>query len=261
MHGRVNERETLSNDFSLAHLANALNVVSVGGVPTCQSVVDGSDPACVPYNIYSVGGVTPSALKYITEGGMQSGFAQRTILRAMIGDLDKYGIRSPLAATGFGVAAGAEYRVEQVRYNPNAAYATGDLLVTGAAHPTEGTFRVGEVFAEMKVPLIEDRPFAKSLVLNVSDRYAHYTPQGNVNAYGIGLEWAPISLVRLRGSISRAVRAPNAYELFTSQVLGQTNLTDPCAGPTPPLRAHSARAPASLLRSTATSRRSPRSTW
>ena len=234
VHGRVNERETLSNDFSSANLANALNVVGVGGVPTCQSVVDGSDPACVPYNIYSVGGVTPAALKYITEGGMQSGFAQRSILSGqLIGDLDKYGIKSPLANAGFGVALGAEYRVEQVRYNPDAGYASGDLLVTGATHPTEGTFRVGEVFAEMKLPLIEDKFLAKSLVLNVSDRYAHYTPQGNVNAYGIGLEWAPINSIRLRGSISRAVRAPNAYELFTSRVLGQTSLVDPCAGPTP----------------------------
>jgi outer membrane receptor protein involved in Fe transport len=30
--------------------------------------------------------------------------------------------------------------------------------------------------------------------------------------------------------VNRAVRAPNAYELFTSQVLGQTGLIDPCAG-------------------------------
>jgi iron complex outermembrane receptor protein len=230
-YGRVNSRETLSNDISQAHLANALDVVSAGGVPTCQSVVNGSDPACVPYNIFSAAGVTPAALKYLTEGGMQSGFAQRTILTGqLIGDLDKYGIRSPLASSGVGVAAGSEYRVEQVRFNPNAAYATGDLLVTGAAHPTEGTFRVGEVFAEAKLPLIEDRPFAKSLVVNASDRYAHYTPQGNVNAYGLGLEWAPISAIRARGSISRAVRAPNAYELFSSQVLGQINFTDPCAG-------------------------------
>lgn len=234
VHGRVNARETLSNDFSLAHLANALNVVSVGGTPTCQSVVDGSDPACVPYNIFSAGGVTPGALNYLTAGGMQSGFAQRTIVNGeLIGDLEKYGIKSPLAGTGLSVATGAEYRVEQVRYNPDAAYATGDLLVTGAAHPTEGTFRVGEVFAELKAPLIEDRPFAKSLVVSASDRYAHYTPQGNVNAYGLGLEWAPVSAVRARGSVSRAVRAPNAYELFSSQVLGQTTLNDPCAGPTP----------------------------
>jgi iron complex outermembrane recepter protein len=234
VYGRVNARETLSNDISQGHLANALNVVSVGGVPTCQSVVDGSDPACVPYNIYSAGGITPAALKYLTEGGMQSGFAQRTIVNAQLtGDLEKYGIKSPLANTGFGMAAGAEYRVEQVRYNPDTAYSTGDLLATGAAHPTEGTFRVGEVFTELKMPLIDDQPFAKHVILSGSDRYAHYTPQGNVNAYGVGLEWAPIEPVRLRGSISRAVRAPNAYELFSSQVLNQVNFTDPCAGSAP----------------------------
>jgi iron complex outermembrane receptor protein len=234
VYGRVNARETLSNDFSTSRLTNALDVVSVGGVPTCRSVTDGSDPRCVPYNIYSVGGVTPAALNYITEGGMQSGFAKRTIVSAqLVGDLEKYGIKSPLASTGLGVALGAEYRTESVRYNPDAAYSSGDLLTTGAAHPTEGTFHVTEGFAELKVPLVEDRPFVKKLVLNGSDRYAHYSPQGNVNAFGAGLEWAPIDSVRLRGSLSRAVRAPNAYELFSSQVLGQSSFSDPCAGPTP----------------------------
>lgn len=234
LYGRVDERETLSNDFSLARVANALNVVNVNGVPTCQSVVSGSDPACVPYNIFQVGGVTPGALNYITEGGLQSGYADRTIANVqLIGDLTHYGIVSPLAHTGLEIAAGAEYRVESVHYHPDTAYSTGDLLTTGAAHPTDGTFRVAEVFAELKMPLIEDRPFAKELILNVSDRYAHYLPQGNVNAYGFGLEWAPIAPIRLRGSVSRAVRAPNAFELFTSQVLFQTAFTDPCAGPTP----------------------------
>ena len=234
-HGRVNARETLSNDFSTSRLANALNVVNVGGVATCQSVVDGTDPQCVPYNIYSAGGVTPAALNYITEGGMASGFAQRTIAAAqLVGDLEKYGIKSPLSDQGFGVAVGSEYRVEQVRYNLDTAYSTADLLTTSpAARPTEGTFRVGEVFGELKMPLVADKPFVKELVLSASDRFAHYTPQGNVNAYGIGLEWAPLNLFRVRGSISRAVRAPNAYELFTSQVLGQTTLQDPCTGPTP----------------------------
>ena len=231
LYGRVNARETLSNDFSLSRLTNALDVVNVNGVPTCQSVVDGSDPACVPYNIFAVGGVTPAALRYITEGGMQSGYAQRTIATGQVtGDLTRYGIVSPLAHTGFGIAAGAEYRVESVRYNPDTAYSTGDLLVTGAAHPTAGTFRVAEIFTELKIPLIEERPLAKQLILNGSDRYAHYSPQGNVNAFGLGLEWAPVEPVRLRGSVNRAVRAPNAYELFTSQILGQITITDPCAG-------------------------------
>jgi iron complex outermembrane receptor protein len=230
--GRVNAHEQLANDFSQSRLANALNVVSMGGVATCQSVVSGTDPACVPYNIYSVGGVTPAALAYITEGGSQSGFAKRTIVSGqLVGELGKYGVQSPLAIDGVSVALGAEYRTESVRYIPDTAYTSGDLLVTGAAHPTEGTFHVAEVFTEFKVPLVQDRPFVKRLMLSASDRYAHYTPQGNVNAFGFGLEWAPIEPIHLRGSISRAVRAPNAYELFTSQVLGQVNFVDPCAGP------------------------------
>jgi iron complex outermembrane recepter protein len=233
-YGRLDEHETLSNDLLLSHVTNALNVVNVNGVPTCQSVVNGSDPACVPYNIFQVGGVTPAALAYVTGQGKQSGYVERTIANVQaIGDLSHYGMVSPLAHTGFRVAAGAEYRVEGIHYHPNAAYSTGDLIVTGAARPTDGTFRVAEVFTEFKMPLIEDRPFAKELNLNFSDRYAHYLPQGNVNAYGVGLEWAPIEPVRLRGSVSRAVRAPTAFELFTPQVLFQTPFTDPCAGPTP----------------------------
>ena len=231
VYGRVNSREALSNDISQARLANALNVVGVGGVPTCQSVVDASDPACVPYDIFSAGGVTPAALRYISAGGTQSGHAQRTILSAqLVGELGKYGLQSPLASSGFGIAAGAEYRIESVQNDPNTAYTSGDLLVAGAAYPTKGTFRVAEVFTELKMPLIEDRWLAKELVLSASDRFAHYTPQGNVNAYSLGLEWKPLDLLRLRGSISRAVRAPNAYELFSSQVLGQIGIADPCAG-------------------------------
>jgi iron complex outermembrane receptor protein len=86
--GRVNAQETLANDISQTRLANALNVVNAGGVATCQSVVDNTDPRCVPYNIYSVGGVTPAALAYITEGGSQSGFAKRTIVTGqLVGEL------------------------------------------------------------------------------------------------------------------------------------------------------------------------------
>lgn len=233
-YGNTDSREHVTNDISQSRLARALNVVDRGGAPTCASVVDGSDPACVPYNIFTAGAVTPAALGYVTEGGSQVGYARQAVLDAkVIGELDKYGIKMPLADDGINVAAGAEYRTQTISNLPDLAYLSGDLLATGGARPTVGTYHVSEIFGEIRIPLIDKRPFFKSLTVDISDRYARYSPQGAVNAYNIGLEWAPIDLMRFRGSLSRAIRAPNGHELFLSEVLSQVPQPDPCAGSDP----------------------------
>jgi iron complex outermembrane recepter protein len=229
-YGNTDSHERLSNDISLTRLGRALNVVGVNGVPTCQSVVDGTDPACVPYNIFSTGSVTPGAVNYITAAGAQDGYAKQYVFDGkVIGNLGKYGIKSPLAENGLDVAMGMEQRAQTISNQPNAAYLTGDLLVTGAARPTYGTYRVTEGFAELRAPLLENRPFAKSLTVNVSDRYAEYAPQGPANAYNFGAEWSPIDPLRFRGTLSRAVRAPNGHELFLSETISQVAASDPCA--------------------------------
>ncbi|HET9117591.1 MAG TPA: TonB-dependent receptor plug domain-containing protein, partial [Pseudonocardiaceae bacterium] len=108
-YGKVTYREHVSNDISVANVTNALDVVSVNGKATCQSVVDGTDPNCVPYNIWTPGGVTPAALAYITEGGGNTGEAIQTDLSAgVVGDLGGYGLKSPWAADSLGLALGAE---------------------------------------------------------------------------------------------------------------------------------------------------------
>ncbi len=229
-YGNTDSHERLTNDVSQQRLGRALDVVGVNGTPTCQSVVDGTDPACVPYNIFSTGGVTPAALRYITATGAQDGYAHQYVLDGkVLGDLSKYGIKSPLADNGLNVAVGMEQRSQTISNQPNAAYLTGDLLVTGAARPTYGMYRVTEGFAEVRVPLLENRPFAKALTLNVSDRFAEYAPQGSANAYNFGVEWSPIDAMRFRGTLSRAVRAPNGHELFLSETLSQVAASDPCA--------------------------------
>jgi iron complex outermembrane recepter protein len=233
-YGDTDSHERLSNDISQVRLGRALNVVGVNGVPTCQSVVDGTDPACVPYNIFSAGGVTPAAVNYITAAGAQDGYAKQYVFDGkVIGQLGKYGIQSPLAENGLDLALGMEQRAQTILNQPNAEYLTGDLLVTGAARPTYGTYRVTEGFVELRAPLLENRPFAKSLTVNISDRYAEYAPQGPANAYNFGAEWSPIDPLRFRGTLSRAVRAPNGHELFLSETISQVAASDPCAGGAP----------------------------
>jgi len=237
-YGKVTALEHVSNDISAARQANALNVVNVGGVPTCQSVVDGSDPSCVPYDIWKSGGVTQSALNYITEGGGNSGDAEQLVISAQaVGDLTSWGLKSPKASDGLALALGAQYRRETIRNTPDAAMAAGDLVyasnVLYGTLPTAGSFDVAEVFAELKVPLLKNMPFAETLDLDIADRFAHYHPQGNVNAYNIGIDWAPIRPVRFRSSLSRSIRAANGHELFLAQSAGLQQITDSCSGPTP----------------------------
>ncbi len=49
------------NYFVVNRLQRALDVVDVAGVPTCQSVLDGSDPLCVPWNPFQPDQVTAGA--------------------------------------------------------------------------------------------------------------------------------------------------------------------------------------------------------
>src|ERR1700720_2023257 len=55
-------------------------------------------------------------------------------------------------------------------------------------------------------------------------------------AYNFGPQGGPDEVIRLRGSLSRAVRAPNGHELFLSQIVQQFNFSDPCANDPQTLR-------------------------
>jgi iron complex outermembrane recepter protein len=241
-YGKVTAHERLENDLSVSRLANALNVMSVGGTPTCISPVDMTTPVpgCVPYNIWIPGGVTPAALDYLRAGGTNDGYATQAIATLQaVGDLGRYGWKSPWAADGLGLAVGAEYRNEVISTQPSESYLTGDLQLASAlglvqTRAAAGSFHVSEAFAELKLPLLKDRPFTEALNLDLADRIAEYSPQGTANAYNLGGDWAPIRQLRFRASYSRAVRAPNGHELYVSQQRSVSgSLGDPCSGSTP----------------------------
>jgi hypothetical protein len=50
----VDYSEEIQNDLSITKLLRATNVINVAGVPTCVSVIDGTDPDCIPYNYFLV---------------------------------------------------------------------------------------------------------------------------------------------------------------------------------------------------------------
>ncbi len=137
----------------------------------------------------------------------------------------------PTANDGLGVAIGAEYRSEQSELRTDAAYQTNDLAGQGAPTlDTIGSFDVKEIFAELRVPILQDKPFAQTLSAETGYRYSDYNLGFDTDSYKLGLDWAPVDSVRLRGSYQRAVRSPNVQELFLQPRVQLNGNSDPCAG-------------------------------
>jgi iron complex outermembrane receptor protein len=201
------------------------------------------DPSggCVPLNIFgSTGTITPEMVDFIND---ESTTRVRTSLAQARGVINgDFGFGSPLAAEPIGFAVGGEFRKYTAQQRSDILAKTpGELGGAGGAAPdVDGAFDVYEGFAELIVPLIEDRPFFDSLTLELGARRSHYTiftpgePSFDTTTWKIGGQWQPVPDFKLRGNYQRAVRAPNIGELFFPVTTGLTNLgQDPCAGANP----------------------------
>ncbi|MBL8513810.1 MAG: TonB-dependent receptor, partial [Betaproteobacteria bacterium] len=146
-----------------------------------------------------------------------------------------YGLKLPGAASGISVAFGVEQRTEKLQLDSDVAFTTGDL--SGQGGPVigvQGKYTVKDIYGEFRLPIFDKAPAAHLLSVNGSVRHSDYSTNTKTDSFGVGVEYAPISTVRLRGSFQRAVRAPNVHDLFAAQGNGLFNMAaDPCAGPNP----------------------------
>jgi outer membrane receptor protein involved in Fe transport len=235
---RTNFAQTYSNDFSVTRLTRSLDVIdnpnTPGVDPVCRSVLDGTDPNCVPYDIFATGQVNPAALAYLQVPLLSRGIVQQQVASAsMTGNLGQWGVQSPWATNGVGVAFGLEYRKDSLEFIPDVSFQTGDGAGQGAATlPVFGEYDVREAFAEIRIPIVEDN-FFHLLAIEGGYRYSDYGLSGrsvSTDTYKLALDFAPVRDIRFRGAYNRAVRAPNVQELFAPQRVVLNGSTDPCSG-------------------------------
>jgi len=231
--GRTQYDSSLTNEISLTRFARALNVVAdSGGKAVCRSALNGTDPNCVPFNIWQIGAASTAALNYVGSTVARTGSLRQSIASASLtGDL---GFKSPWAVQPAAVAAGAEFRDERLSFTPDANYQTKDTAGnSGGEFPINGSFNVKEAFAEMRLPIAENKPWARSLALEAGYRRSSYSTAGSTDAFKLAGEWAPDREFRARAGIQRAVRAPYLSELFGPQRVVTAAITDPCEGTAP----------------------------
>lgn len=225
--GQSKKHVVFRNDLSYSALQQALDVVAgPGGQPVCFDPSNG----CVPLNVFEVGVLPQDAIAFVLRDAIEDTKITQFIAGGNLnGDIGF--LKSPLASHPAAFSVGVEYRREKGSTAVDPLYASGDLIYYGQGQNISGKYDVKEVYAEFKMPLIEDRPFFHSLGLEAGVRYSDYSTVGGVWTYKMGGDWAPAEGYRFRGIYQRAVRAPNIYELYSPVVAATGGLgVDPCAG-------------------------------
>ncbi len=197
-----------------------------------------ANPACVsgggatPYlDIFGgQGGFDAASTAFVSRTGAQFDEIEQTQwVGTLSGDLD--GLRSPFAENGVALVVGAEYRELFARTIPDSVLGP-DVRGFNASLPVRGRYDVYEGFGEIQIPIVTDKPFFDSFVINGAYRYSDYSiaAVGGTHTFAVGGDWAPIEEVRFRAQFQRAVRAPNIAELFAAFSNGFPTAQDPCSG-------------------------------
>lgn len=188
----------------------------------------GAPSVCVPFNPFGAGNITAEQRDYIESKGQTSrtDIEQTHILASVSGDL------FDLWAGPVGFAAGLEYRDLAYRSMPPSDLQTGSMLGANSAAPVVGGYDTYEVFAELRVPLLADRPFVEYLGLEGGYRFSDYSLGFETETWKYGGEYAPTDWLRFRGLAQRAVRVPSVGELYATRSEGYPSVTtsnlDPC---------------------------------
>lgn len=237
-YGRNDFEQSYTNNMVLSRMALAVNAVDTGNGAVCRVNAD-SDPAndapgCVPFNIFGRGNGSAEALNYVATDGFQTALTNQHVVAATVN-----GGLFELPGGEFKVAAGAEWRQDSISGQAD-ALSTANAFWSFNGKAIAGKIEVAEGFVEAVAPILSDVSFAELLELNGAIRQTHYTRSNptsastdvDVTTWKLGAVWEPFDFLRLRGTRSRDIRAPNLSELFGAVSAGRTTIVDPATNGT-----------------------------
>lgn len=213
--GLNDAKQTFTGNVNAANVARAL-----GPVANCTG-------DCVPLNIFGGNGsVTPAMLNYISFVEHDQSYQRLYDYTANLsGDLFH------LPAGNVGIAVGYEHRLQKGGFTPDPIIQAG-LGADIPAQAASGKFNTDEVYGEIRVPILKDVPFFRSLEADGAVRHASYSTSGSSTTFTATGLWKPINDLLLRGSYAEGFRAPSIGELFGAQSRTDAPIDDPCTNVT-----------------------------
>ena len=211
VYGDTHADQTVSGNVNAANVATALGPLS------------GCTGACVPLNLFGgVGSITPAMYDYIA-------FTQRDRSMQRIWDAtaNLTGSLIDLPAGPLGVAVGYEHRDLKGSFTPDPLIQAG-LGADIPAQATRGSYDVDEVYGELSVPVLKNKPLFDLLNGSFAVRYSDYSTSGAKTTIKGGADWKPVHDLLLRGSYAEGFRAPSIGELYGSLSRFDDPIVDPC---------------------------------
>jgi len=198
----------------------ATDAVMLNGQVVCRDAAARA-AGCVPWDL--VNGPSRDAILWTNSNSVTDQRVTQTV-----GGINFATSLFDLPAGPVGVAFGGEYRKETSSFVQDAPAAAG-LLFINPIGTRAGEYSVKDAYAEVRIPILKDLPFAEELSVEIAGRVSEYSTIGGVDQYRLHAEWAPVKDVRFRATQSTAVRAPNIVELYSPQSRNfTTNAVDPC---------------------------------
>src|SRR5262249_39095733 len=132
-----------------------------------------------------------------------------------------------LPAGPLGVAAGYEHRHVAGSFTPDPVTEAG-LTSDIPAQSGAGDYDVDEAYAEVRIPLIADKPMIHSLEASIAGRVFDYSTFGSDSTWEGSLRWRPVDEILVRGSWGQGFRSPSIGELFGGGSRFDATIIDPC---------------------------------
>ncbi len=242
-HSIANLKTNLQNVINRQKLSAALDAVVSGGQIVCNINVTNPGLAadCVPLNVFGPTSSSAAAIDYVTD---TIGYSSRTVMDDVSGQISGdliEGWAGPITTalsaewrrTSFRSASGSRptdlVSCTGLRFNCTVGNSLTEFVFGESAGVSQ---TVWEVAAELNAPLLKDSAIG-SLSANGAVRYTNYDTSGTYWTWKAGLDWHLTSTLKVRATLSRDIRAPNLFELYSPTTSVTVRPTDLLTGLSP----------------------------
>jgi iron complex outermembrane recepter protein len=212
----------------------------ISGQLVCGVDNDGDDlpddpSSCVPVNLFSDDAFYRNRLTPAETNYLLGSLDYRTQVDLLQFSAFVSGDAINLPAGPINWVLGSEFRRDgidasgnDIARNQNAA---SSLVFTDPG--AKGSRQIKEIFGEIGIPVMKERPFFHALNLSLAGRVTNEQFSGPNATYSLRGRYEPVPWLAIRGTYGTSFRSPNSYELFTQPFLQNFPVAflDPCVVP------------------------------